>query len=101
MEKKTYTKEFKLGAARMVVNERKRGSEVARDLGVSTASIAKWASDYRKSGAGAFPGKGHLPPEDERIRQLEKENRHLRMERDLLKKTMGLFAGAETRSSLQ
>lgn len=101
MEKKHYSKEFKLGAARMVVDEGKKGSEVARDLGVSTASITKWVSDYRKSGSGAFPGKGHLTPEDERIRKLEKENRLLRMERDLLKKTMGLFAGAEARNSLQ
>lgn len=100
MGRKHYTKEFKLGAARMVVDEKKPGSGVARDLGVSTGSITKWVSDYKRSGAGAFPGKGHLTPEDEKVRQLEKENRLLRMERDLLKKTMGLFAGAETRNSL-
>jgi len=101
MEKKRYTKEFKLGAARMVVDEKKKGSEVARDLGVSTASITKWVSDYKRSGSGAFPGKGYLTPEDERMRKLEKENRLLRMERDLLKKTMGLFAAPDRTSTGQ
>lgn len=96
-----YTKEFKLGAARMVVEEGKRVLAVARDLGVAPGSVTKWVKEYKGSGEGAFPGKGNLKPEDERIRQLEKENRLLRMERDLLKKTMGLFAGAETRNSLQ
>jgi transposase len=98
---KHYTKEFKLGAARMVVDEKKPVSAVARDLGVAPGSITKWIKDFQENGDGAFPGKGQLRPEDEKIRQLEKENRLLRMERDLLKKTMGLFAGAETRNSLQ
>lgn len=98
---KHYTKEFKLGAVRLVVEEKKSVSAVSRDLGVAPGSITKWIKDYEESGDGAFPGKGRLRPEDERIRQLEKENRLLKMERDLLKKTMGLFAGAETRSSLQ
>lgn len=101
MEKRIFTKEFKQGVARMVVDEKKKGAEVARDLGVSQSSVTKWVRDYKQSGTNAFPGKGHLTPEDEKIRKLEKENRLLRMERDLLKKTMGLFAGDETRNSLQ
>jgi transposase len=83
---KHYTKEFKLGAVRLVLEEKKSVSSVARDLGVAPGSITKWIKDYEESGEGAFPGKGHLRPDDERIRQLEKEVRQLRMERDLLKK---------------
>lgn len=101
MAKKEYTKEFKLGAARMVVDEREKASHVARDLGVSTASMTKWVRDYKRSGTGAFPGKGFLTPEQEKIRQLEKENRRLTMERDLLKKTIVFFAELDRKSSLQ
>lgn len=101
MEKKTYTKEFKLGAARLVVDQKRKPSAVARDLGVSTASMTKWVRDYRKSGVGAFPGKGFLTPEEEQIRKLEKEVRRLTMERDLLKKTMGLFTEQDRKSSWQ
>ena len=92
MGRKSYTKEFKLGAARMVVDEKERPSRVAFNLGVSPVSIGKWVNDYKKSGNGAFPGKGFLTPDEEKIRNLEKENRRLTMERDLLKKTIVLFA---------
>ena len=92
MGRKTFTKEFKLGAARMVVDEQRKPAEVARNLGVSAPSIGKWVVNYKKSGNGAFPGKGFLTPDEDRIRKLEKENRRLTMERDLLKKTIVLFA---------
>ena len=92
MEKKVYTKEFKVGAARMVVDERMKASRVGRDLGVSQSALAKWVRDYRKHGSGAFPGKGLLAPADDELRRLQKENRRLTMERDLLKKTIVFFA---------
>jgi transposase len=101
MEKKSYTKEFKVGAARMVVNEKKAQADVARDLGVSSASMTKWVRDYKKSGNGAFPGKGFLTPEQEQIRKLEKELKRTQMERDLLKKTIVFFAELDRKNSLQ
>ena len=92
MEKKVYTKEFKVGAARMVVDEKMKASRVARDLGVSNSALTKWIRDYKKHGSGAFPGKGLLAPTDDELRRLQKENRRLTMERDLLKKTIVFFA---------
>jgi len=92
MEKKLYTKEFKVGAARMVVNEKMKVSRVALDLGVSDSALVKWVREYKKHGSGAFPGKGLLAPQDEELRRLQRENRRLTMERDLLKKTIVFFA---------
>ena len=40
----------------------------------------------------AFPGHGRLTPEQERIRQLERENEILRQERDILKKAVAIFS---------
>jgi transposase-like protein len=54
MDKKVYTKEFKVGAARMVVDEKMRPSHAARDLGVSNSAITKWIRDYKKHGSGHF-----------------------------------------------
>jgi transposase len=88
MEKKVYTKEFKLGAARMVVDEQMKASRVAKDLGVSGSALTKWIRDYKKHGSGAFPGKGLLAPADNELHRLQRENRRLTMERDLLKKTL-------------
>jgi len=85
MEKKVYTKEFKLGAAKMVVDEKMKNTQVARDLGVSMSALGKWIKNYRKHGGGAFPGKGLLAPVDQEKRDLERQVRRLTMERDLLK----------------
>ena len=97
MEKKVYTKEFKVGAAKMVVDEGVRSSQVVKDLGVSTSALSKWVKSYRRHGSGAFPGKGLLTPVDQEKRDLEKQVRRLTMERDLLKKTMGLFTGHDNK----
>lgn len=99
--KKTYTKEFKIGAARMVVEEKEKATKVARNLGIANSSLTKWIRDYKKHGGGAFPGKGLLAPADEQVRQLEKKLRRTEMERDLLKKTIALFAELDKRGTAQ
>ena len=99
MEKKVYTKQFKLGAAKMVVDEKIRNSQVAQDLGVSISALAKWVKNYRKNGSGAFPGKGLLVPQDQEKRDLERQVRRLTMERDLLKKTIVFFAEQDRKGS--
>lgn len=99
MEKKVYTKEFKLGAARMVVDEGKKALHVARDLGVASSSLTKWIRAYRKDGTGAFPGKGMLVAEDQEKRDLQRRLRRAEMERDLLKKTIAFFAELDRRNT--
>jgi len=50
----------------------------------------------KKSGEGKvdpFPGQGRLSPEDDELRQLRRENKRLRMERDTLKKNSGHLLG--------
>jgi len=43
-------------------------------------------------GSDAFPGKGHMTTENEELTQLRKENKRLRIERDILKKAVAFFA---------
>jgi transposase len=99
MEKKTYTKQFKLGAAKMVVDEKMKASRVCKDLGISSSALTRWIGDYKKHGSGAFPGKGLLAPAHDELRQLQRENRRLTMERDLLKKTIVFFAGQDNKGT--
>ena len=86
MEKKEYTKEFRAGAAKMVIEQGMKAAQVARDLGVAPSSVSTWVRDFKKHGDGAFPGKGFLAPEDQKIKDLEKRLKRAEMERDLLKK---------------
>lgn len=96
---KKYTKEFKLGAVRMVEDEGMSPTRVCKDLGVSSAGLWRWLGEYRKNKGGAFPGKGLLSPQDDELRRLQRELRRAEMERDLLKKTIVFFAEQDRKSS--
>lgn len=90
--RKTYTKEFKLEAIRLAETRGKAISQLERELGLSPGQIFHWRQSLARQGTAAFPGKGHLPPTAERMRQLERENAILRQERDILKKAIAVFS---------
>ena len=92
MKRKTYSKEFKISAVKMIIEEDIPVAQVARDLGVNENSLHNWRKQYLQDSANSLPGKGNQTPEQEKIRQLGKENRELRMERDILKKATAFFA---------
>lgn len=83
--------EFKRQAVSLVLEDGLSKSEVARRLDLSPAVMGKWVKDIKKEGQNAFPGKGHITPEQEEIRQLKLELKRVNMEREILKKTIGLF----------
>ncbi|AFN73781.1 transposase IS3/IS911 family protein [Melioribacter roseus P3M-2] len=90
--RRTYDKEFKLSAVKMVTEEGMSVAEVSRDLGISENSIHRWKKKYLEDKNNAFPGKGKLKPEDEEIRRLERELKRVKMERDILKKAISFFS---------
>jgi len=87
-----YSKEYKIEAVRLVVEEGRRVSEVARELGISEGLLRRWKKRYEEGKEDPFPGSGRLSPEDEAFRQLKRENERLRMERDILKKAVAIFS---------
>ena len=89
--RKTYNREFKLSAVKMITEGGMKLSEVSRDLGVNENSLHKWKKDYLSDQQQAFPGKGKMKPEEQEIRELRKQVTQLRMERDILKKAIGYF----------
>jgi transposase len=91
-KKKTYNKEFKREAVKLVLEQEMTCTQVAKDLGVAYGSVAKWVRDYTASGNHAFPGKGKLLPWDEEKRELERKLKRAETERDILKKTIAYFA---------
>ena len=89
--RKTYDREFKLSAVKMITEGGMKLSEVSMDLGVNENSLHKWKKDYLSDQQNAFPGKGKFRAEEEEIRELRKQVTRLRMERDILKKAIGYF----------
>lgn len=91
-KRKTYDKEFKLDAVRLIVEQGRSVASVARDLGVNENSLHHWKKKYAEDGKEAFPGHGELKPEDEELRRLKRELQIAREERDILKKAIAFFA---------
>ncbi len=84
--RKVYAPEYKLAAVRMVTDQKLSVAEVARRLGVHEGRLHEWKKALAAKGAGAFPGPGHLTPQEEEIRKLKAEVKRLEAERDILKK---------------
>jgi len=92
--RKKYSKEFKLDVIQQSYL-RENIRELANELGLRPELIYKWRAVYedRQPPEQQFPGNGvaSLTPEQERVRKLEAENAELRLERDILKKAIGIF----------
>ena len=96
---KRYDKEFKIEAVRLASEPGNTQSAIERDLGISQGIISRWKREMLKDGQQAFPGKGHLKPEDDKFRKLKRENERLRRERDILKKAVAIFSEDPNRYS--
>lgn len=91
--RRRFTEEFKREAVRLVTDEGQPLSEVARDLDLDPKMLRRWRGELSDGGASAFPGKGHLAPEQEEVRRLQREVERLRQEREILKKALAIFSG--------
>jgi transposase len=92
MGKKRFTPEYKEEIIKLVTERKKKMSEVAKDIGVTATSIRRWIRQYSEYGKNAFPGKGYLRTEDDKIRKLMRENIDLKEENKILKKAMAIFS---------
>ena len=90
--RKHYSKQFKIDAVKLVTEQGYNVSEAARNLGIHHSSLRRWKKQLDADGNQAFPGKGHMTTEKEELYRLRKENKRLRMEREILKKAAAFFA---------
>lgn len=91
--RKIYDKAFKEKVVQLSY-ERTNVSELARELGITAPQLYKWRKEFEEFGEGSFPGKGNLKltPEQEKIHELEKKLKDAELERDILKKAIGIFS---------
>ena len=92
MGRRKFDKVFKEEAVRLILQEGRRVKDVASNLGVNPAMLSRWKRAYENNGNEAFPGKGHLRPQDEEMRQLKRQLSDVTMERDILKKAVAIFS---------
>ena len=85
-----YDEEFKLQAARLVVEQGYSYEHAAERLGTTSWSIRQWVKKFRETGE--LPSVGKSAPEADEMRRLRNEVRQLRMENEILKKAAAYFA---------
>ncbi|GEO26592.1 hypothetical protein AAC03nite_23770 [Alicyclobacillus acidoterrestris] len=83
---KTIRCEFQTDTVKLVLEEGKVASQVARDLGISQKTVYGWVAQYKNNPKHPFVGSGNLKPDAQTTRDLERENRELREELEILKK---------------
>lgn len=83
---------FKLQVVRMIREQGLSVGQVCRDMDLVESAVRRWVEQFDEEAAGR-PGAGRpLTPEQQRIRQLEAENRQLKSDNELLKKASAFFA---------
>jgi transposase len=88
--RRTYTREFKVEAAKLSYNSDKPVEEIAESLGVSQSSLNRWRREYREDPDQAFPGSGQQKERDAEVARLQKELRQAQMENEILKKAAAI-----------
>jgi transposase-like protein len=86
MERRQFTREFKLEAVRLIKDRGVSYVQASQDLGVHTSQLRDWVKKFADDPQHAFPGQGHMKPEQLEIARLKREVLKLKAERDILKK---------------
>ena len=87
-KKRRFDRDFKLSAVKMVTEGGHKAAEVARSLGIDQNRLYLWKKKFSDDGEKAFPGKGHLTE----LAALRRKLREVEIERDILKKAVGIFS---------
>ena len=93
-KRQKYDREFREGAVRIVEETKKPIAQVARDLGVNEGTLGNWVVKAREARQGT---EGLSTGDVEELKQLRAENAELRMERDVLKRSVVLWVKEATK----
>ena len=97
--KRTYDKEFKLEAIRLVLEEGHSACSVERKLGIGRGVVYSWVHQFTDDPEHASPGKGKVKPPDKECHELRRELDRVKRERDILKKAVAIFSKDPNRYS--
>lgn len=91
-QRRSFDPNFKLEVVKMVKEQGLSVQHVSESMSIGQTAIRRWMEQFDAEQSGQ-PGIGRpLTPEQQRIRQLEQENRQLRGDVDILKKASAFFA---------
>jgi len=94
--KTRYDAAFKKEIAHLYLSRRRSAPSLATELGLHVNTIYKWGEQYRVDPEHAFPGTGHMKPDEEELARAKRRVRELEEEVEILKKAAAYFAKNST-----
>ena len=100
-KRRTFDKEFTLMIIDLI-NSGQKVSKISLDYGLNDAMIRRWKKEFINPDRPSFTGNGvvALSPEEKEIRQLKRDLKDAQMERDILKKAVGIFSKTDRSSTV-
>ena len=92
VRRRSFSREFKLEAVRMVTEGGHSLAQVARDLDIRPDMLRRWRQQQDQDPEQAFPGVGQRKARDEEMWQLRRKLERVTAERDILKKALGIVS---------
>jgi transposase len=89
--RRTFSSEFRLESAQLVVDQHYSIREAAQAVGVGHSTMDKWARQLRNERKGVTPTQSAMTPEHQRIKELEKKLRRIEEHNTILKKATALL----------
>lgn len=89
MQRRKFSREYKLEAVKLVKDRGVSIAQASRDLDVHENVLGKWIKEFGSDPAQAFPGHGQIKPVQLEIERLRREVAKLKAERDILKNDHG------------
>ena len=91
IKRKNYTQEFKNEAVKLITEQGYSFAEAGRNLGVNPNLFSRWKRDIEGDSNGYLSPASAVSVQAE-LKRLRKENKQLKMEREILKKAAAFFA---------
>ncbi len=92
MKKPSFTTEFKVDSANLVINQGYSVNEACQAVGVSESAIRRWVKQLKEEQRGCTPtGSKALTPDQQRIQELEAKIKRIEREKEILKKATALL----------
>ena len=90
--RRTFDASFKLKVVQMIKEQGLSVGQICRDMKVGETAVRRWLAQFDAEQLGQAGIGKPLTADQQRIRQLEAENRQLQSDNDLLKKASAFFA---------
>jgi transposase-like protein len=75
MERRTFSREFKLEAVKLAKECGVTITQAANDLGIAQSVLSRWVRQAAADKSQAFPGRGQMKPDDAEVARLKRDSR--------------------------